>query len=128
MQNFPQQGIVDESGEGDEFYFEDDVNIYNTPYENSVQEPQEDKMLESVQDNPLLNKKLFENRRRMAWASLFYIFIMVPILIFLVPASKLTLIGTVITWTFTILGGVIAAYMGSSAYAYVASEKFKSGR
>lgn len=58
----------------------------------------------------------WRNRRRMAYFSLFSIIIVTYWALFVIPESRLKILGEIITWFFFIMGSVVGAYMGFSAY------------
>lgn len=58
----------------------------------------------------------WRNRRRMAYFSLFSIMIVTYWALFIVPENRLKLLEEIITWFFFIMGSVVGAYMGFSAY------------
>lgn len=58
----------------------------------------------------------WRNRRRMAYFSLFSIVIVTYWALFVVPEDRLKILEEIITWFFFIMGSVVGAYMGFSAY------------
>lgn len=58
----------------------------------------------------------WRNRRRMAYFSLFSIVIVTYWALFVVPENRLKVLEEIITWFFFIMGSVVGAYMGFSAY------------
>jgi len=73
--------------------------------------------MEHIQDD----KVRWTNRRRMAWLSLFTM-ILVTLLIFftdLIPESRLSILGEVITWFYFCMASVIGAYMGMTTWASI---------
>lgn len=71
--------------------------------------------------DPALDKKRWENRRRMAWMSLVSIIAVTILILFtdLVPESRLQILSEVITWFYFSLASVIGAYMGFTTWASV---------
>jgi hypothetical protein len=58
----------------------------------------------------------WRNRRRMAYFSLFSIILVTYWVLFSVPESRLKLLDEVITWFYFVMGSIIGAYMGFSAF------------
>lgn len=58
----------------------------------------------------------WRNRRRMAYFSLFSIVVVTYWALFVVPENRLKVLEEIITWFFFIMGSVVGAYMGFSAY------------
>lgn len=72
---------------------------------------------ENNKDNDRLDHTdTWRNRRRMAYFSLFSIVLVTYWSLFIIPESRLRILGEVITWFFFIMGSVVGAYMGFSAY------------
>lgn len=73
--------------------------------------------------DPALNKKRWQNRRRMAWVSLSSMIIMAYCITFtsIVSESRLKVLsdGGVLTWFFLGCVSVIGAYMGVTTYASI---------
>jgi len=69
--------------------------------------------------DPALDKKRWQNRRRMAWVSLISIVSVTGLILFtnLVPESRLQILSEVITWFYFSLASVIGAYMGFTTWA-----------
>jgi uncharacterized membrane protein YhaH (DUF805 family) len=61
-----------------------------------------------------LNNRRWQNRRRMAWTSLFFIICVVLLSMFIVPIERLEVLEEIITWFFFIMGSIIGAYVGFS--------------
>jgi uncharacterized membrane protein len=70
-----------------------------------------------------IDKKRWENRRKMAWLSLISMIAITLILIFLpesiITVSKLSVISEFVTWFYFACTGVIGAYMGVTTYAHM---------
>lgn len=78
---------------------------------------------EAREDDPLVNKDLFKNRRRMAWVSLLGMLIITFLIIATVAPENIGSYDGLIGWVFGALSAVIVAYMGSSSYSYSAFVK-----
>lgn len=70
-----------------------------------------------------IEKRKWENRRRMAWVSLFALIIQ-TLLIILLPTSwlsveKITVMKEPITWAYWCQSAIILGYMGFTTWAYV---------
>jgi uncharacterized membrane protein len=70
-----------------------------------------------------VEKKRWENRRKMAWLSLVSM-IAITLILILVPesiitVSKLSVISEFVTWFYFACTGVIGAYMGVTTYAHM---------
>lgn len=70
-------------------------------------------------NDPALNKKRWQNRRRMAWASLLSMTIVTYLLIFtkIVPEHRIKILSEVIIWYYFCSASVIGAYMGFTTWA-----------
>jgi hypothetical protein len=68
-----------------------------------------------------LEKKRWQNRRRMAWISLSSMILMTALILFtnLVPNEKLKILSEVITWYYLTCASVVGAYMGFTTYASI---------
>lgn len=71
--------------------------------------------------DPALDKKRWENRRRMAWISLASMVGFTVLIVFtdIVPESRLEILAEVITWFYFACSSVIGAYMGFTTWASV---------
>lgn len=78
--------------------------------EPSTEEVQQEKLIRMDQTDT------WRNRRRMAYFSLFSIVIVTYWALFVVPENRLKILEEIITWFFFIMGSVVGAYMGFSAY------------
>ena len=69
--------------------------------------------------DPALDKKRWQNRRRMAWVSLLSMIGFTGLIFFtkLVPESRLQILNEVITWYYFAMASVIGAYMGFTTWA-----------
>jgi|WetSurSiteA1Bulk_404760.scaffolds.fasta_scaffold00566_15 hypothetical protein len=61
----------------------------------------------------------WKNRRRMAWVSLIAMLIATGLVFFVVPESRLKIIGDVITWFYFAMTSVVGAYMGFTTWASI---------
>lgn len=61
---------------------------------------------------PKLISDRWKNRRRMAWLAIFSILLVTYLAFYHLPIEKLKLLDNVITWFYTIMGGIVASYMG----------------
>lgn len=57
-----------------------------------------------------------QNRRKIAWISLFAMILTALLLIFCVPESKIEKLGAVLELYWLSLGGIVGAYVGISAW------------
>ena len=66
-------------------------------------------------------KLRWQNRRRMAWLSLASILVITVLILFtkIVPESRLTILGDVITWFYFSMASVIGMYMGATTFASI---------
>lgn len=56
------------------------------------------------------------HRRRMAYISLFAILCVTLLAFFVVPIERLKLLDNVIIWFYTIMGGIVASYIGLATF------------
>jgi hypothetical protein len=64
-------------------------------------------------------KIAWKNRRRMAWVSLIAMLVATGLVFFIVPESRLKIIGDVITWFYFAMTSVVGAYMGFTTWASI---------
>jgi hypothetical protein len=78
-----------------------------------------DVVQEAIDNDPALNKKRWQNRRRMAWWSLISMTIVTFLILFtnLVPEEKMKILSEVITWYYLSCASIIGAYMGFTTWA-----------
>lgn len=67
------------------------------------------------QTSMLLDK--WKNRRRMAWVSLYSIIVVTIMAFYCVPIEKLKVLESVITWFYTIQGGIVGSYIGLATFS-----------
>ena len=74
----------------------------------------DDDIQQDLGNDPALNKKRWQNRRRMAWTSLLSMIVVTYLILFtnLVPEERLKILSEVITWYYFCSASVIGAYMG----------------
>jgi hypothetical protein len=80
----------------------------------------EDKTQDQICNEDIaLNKKRWQNRRRMAWLSLFSMIISTYLMLFtnIVPDDRLKVLSDVITWFYFACASVIGSYMGFTTWA-----------
>lgn len=70
-------------------------------------------------NDPALEKIRWQNRRRMAWISLFSMLLLTVMILFtdMINIEKLKVLSEVITWFYFSCASVIGAYMGFTAWA-----------
>lgn len=70
-------------------------------------------------NDPALNKKRWQNRRRMAWTSLISMILVTWMILFTnyVPKEKLEVLSEVITWYYFCSASIIGAYMGFTTWS-----------
>lgn len=68
-----------------------------------------------------LNKKRWQNRRRMAWLSLISMTIITFLILFtnMVSVERLGVLGEVITWYYFCSASIIGMYMGATTWASI---------
>jgi branched-subunit amino acid transport protein len=78
----------------------------------------DEEIQQAIDNDPALNKKRWQNRRRMAWLSLISMTIITYLILFtnLVPNEKMKILGDVITWYYFCSVSVVGAYMGVTAW------------
>lgn len=81
-------------------------------------------------NDPSLEKIRWQNRRRMAWVSLFSILAVTFAILFtdIVPESRLGVLSEVITWFYFSCASIIGMYMGATTWAAINYEKTQSSR
>lgn len=60
--------------------------------------------------------KIKRTRRQMAWTALVSCIVAVLLLMFVVPESRLSVIGEVLTWFFFIMGSIVGSYIGFTSF------------
>jgi hypothetical protein len=70
-----------------------------------------------LQEQDRINSaKRWKNRRRMAWISLFAILIVTYYMMFKIEVERITALEQVITWFYTVMGSIIASYVGFATF------------
>ena len=79
---------------------------------------------EAIDNDPALNKKRWQNRRRMAWVSLLSMTLVTYLILFtnLVPEERLKILGEVITWYYFCSASIIGMYMGATTWASISKK------
>ena len=82
-----------------------------------------DELIEAERDL-LIQKKKWQNRRRMAWVSLISMVGITVLILFtnIVSIERLKVLSDVITWFYFSCASVIGSYMGFTTYASVKKE------
>lgn len=82
---------------------------------------EESEIQKAIDNDPALNKKRWQNRRRMAWLSLVSMIVITYMILFtkLVPETKLAVLGDVITWYYFCSASIIGMYMGATTWASI---------
>jgi len=72
-----------------------------------------------------LNKKRWQNRRRMAWLSLFSMILFTFLILFTdkVSIERLNVLKEVITWFYFSCASIIGMYMGATTWASIKSRE-----
>lgn len=80
------------------------------------EEDVEDKKDKKIDESSVENSDTWRNRRRMAYFSLFSIMLVTYWALFVVPESRLKILGEVITWFYFVMASVVGGYVGFSAF------------
>jgi hypothetical protein len=76
----------------------------------------EDKTDTKIDESSVEISDTWRNRRRMAYFSLFSIMLVTYWALFVVPESRLKILGEVITWFYFVMASVVGGYVGFSAF------------
>lgn len=60
--------------------------------------------------------KIKRTRKQMAWTALVSCIVAVLLLMFVVPESRIGVIGEVMTWFFFIMGSIVGSYIGFTSF------------
>lgn len=80
------------------------------------EEDVEDKKDTKINESSVEISDTWRNRRRMAYFSLFSIMLVTYWALFVVPESRLKILGEVITWFYFVMASVVGGYVGFSAF------------
>lgn len=69
--------------------------------------------------SPLLNKKVYENRRKMAWLSLIAIILFTGLILTFVSSDKIDKYDNIIYYFYFTCASVVLGYMGSTSVSLI---------
>ena len=78
--------------------------------------------VDEIEDIEMQHRR-WSNRRRMAYFSLFSIFMVTYWALFIIPIERLKVLSDVITWFYLVFGSIVGGYVGFSVYEHIKKGK-----